>query len=682
MTTLEHLIQHYQIFSDGLPVKLKYAVPPKPKPPIPLFSTIPKIKRPKHEPELRPSRKELSADIDESGNVNSIGVFGRNKSDGNIKMTQLEQRNLSIPNDIMVHKDDGELVQESKTKNDLLNFRSLKKKTTKRNIIIEGINTLTRNKIKNKLKGSPGSISSTEKCNRQSGSSKQLQAAQNLMQNLSFSSDLLPIDTDPDQLYNIPKNNGSIDDTVVPNHSPPPIPSVSPHYFTESDKNINLEILPNLACRDMKDKDEEEIYFIDAPKRDVSISPLEEMEANNIMNNNDKTRLEHDNSNNNITFNSAGYVVSKSIPRFFDTPPTVASSQILTTPSPLSRLKPERLDSIISTSSQRSDSEFQTLLQHQCSVTSQISDTLPNSNNINCQDVGVDGKPNYFIEKDDLHLLEILGEGEFGSVYKGTISGFYNNIWTSEKLVAIKTLHDEHCKENRVEFLREASVMIRLRHHCIVQLIGISKGPPLMMVQELVPFGSMLNYLQQQTDKINPKFELKVWASQIACGMNFLESKHFVHRDLAARNILLASRNQAKISDFGLSRALGAGNDYYQASQGGKWPIKWYAPESFNFGTFSHSSDVWSFGITLWEMFTYGKPPYGDMKGVDVIKIIENGERLKKPDICPENIFNIMENCWNYNPKDRPTFRHLTEFFSNDTDYQNITELIQTENIS
>lgn len=163
--------------------------------------------------------------------------------------------------------------------------------------------------------------------------------------------------------------------------------------------------------------------------------------------------------------------------------------------------------------------------------------------------------------------------------------------------------------------------------------------------------------------------------------MNYLEYHHFVHRDLAARNILLASQHQAKISDFGLSRALCADDNYYQASQGGKWPIKWYAPESFNYGTFSHSSDVWSFGVTLWEMFSFGQPPYGDMKGVDVIKIVEDGKRLTKPDACPDNVFQIMENCWNYSPKDRPTFRHLTEFFANDPDYQNLVELIKTRNI-
>lgn len=162
--------------------------------------------------------------------------------------------------------------------------------------------------------------------------------------------------------------------------------------------------------------------------------------------------------------------------------------------------------------------------------------------------------------------------------------------------------------------------------------------------------------------------------------MNYLESKHFVHRDLAARNILVMSRQQVKISDFGLSRALGADDDYYQAKEGGRWPIKWYPPECTIFGTFSHAGDVWSFGVTLWEMYTFGETPYGDIEQKELIPFLEGGGRLRQPDLCPPHIFEIMQGCWNFNPKHRPTFRYLTQFFSSDPDYQNVVEILKQQN--
>ncbi|XP_026758712.1 tyrosine-protein kinase Shark isoform X2 [Galleria mellonella] len=276
-----------------------------------------------------------------------------------------------------------------------------------------------------------------------------------------------------------------------------------------------------------------------------------------------------------------------------------------------------------------------------------------------------------FIPMNELTLGEALGEGEFGSVLRGQYGPPGN-----QRDVAVKTLHVQHTDTNKDEFLAEAKLMMALRHHCIVRLIGISLGPPLAMVQELVPLGSLLEYLLRHPDKVSPAYELRLWACQVAAGMRYLEHRRFVHRDLAARNILLATRHQAKISDFGLSRALSTDSSYYKASRGGKWPIKWYAPESYNYGTFSHASDVWSYGITLWEMFSFGKQPYGEMRGTEAIQLVESGKRLERPENCPDEIYNVMLDCWAYNPDQRPTFGKLVDVFSQHPDYVNMNQLV------
>lgn len=263
------------------------------------------------------------------------------------------------------------------------------------------------------------------------------------------------------------------------------------------------------------------------------------------------------------------------------------------------------------------------------------------------------------IPKSALQQVRKLGGGEFGVV----LEGVYTKQDGTKLPVAIKTLRKDSILAGTQDFMREAEVMHRLSHPYIVQLIGICEEPSLMLVQELVRYGALLNYLCNKRDSVALSHQMN-WGAQIAAGMCYLEGKKFVHRDLAARNILVAAPDMVKISDFGLSRAIKAESEIYQACRGGRWPVKWYAPESTLYGTFSSASDVWSYGVTLWEIFTLGEMPYGDMSGQEVLEMLDQkGERLSKPPHCPDDVYKVMLQCWQYEPTLRPTFRRLHELF-------------------
>ncbi|XP_071608113.1 ephrin type-B receptor 1 isoform X2 [Heliangelus exortis] len=249
------------------------------------------------------------------------------------------------------------------------------------------------------------------------------------------------------------------------------------------------------------------------------------------------------------------------------------------------------------------------------------------------------------------------GRGEFGEVYKGRLK----LPGKREIYVAIKTLKAGYSEKQRRDFLSEASIMGQFDHPNIIRLEGVvTKSRPVMIITEFMENGALDSFLRQNDGQFTV-IQLVGMLRGIAAGMKYLAEMNYVHRDLAARNILVNSNLVCKVSDFGLSRYLqdDTSDPTYTSSLGGKIPVRWTAPEAIAYRKFTSASDVWSYGIVMWEVMSFGERPYWDMSNQDVINAIEQDYRLPPPMDCPAALHQLMLDCWQKDRNTRPRFTEI-----------------------
>ncbi|XP_043861871.1 tyrosine-protein kinase Abl isoform X5 [Drosophila santomea] len=269
----------------------------------------------------------------------------------------------------------------------------------------------------------------------------------------------------------------------------------------------------------------------------------------------------------------------------------------------------------------------------------------------------------------DIMMKHKLGGGQYGEVYEAVWKRYGNTV-------AVKTLKEDTMALK--DFLEEAAIMKEMKHPNLVQLIGVcTREPPFYIITEFMSHGNLLDFLRSAGRETLDAVALLYMATQIASGMSYLESRNYIHRDLAARNCLVGDNKLVKVADFGLARLMR--DDTYTAHAGAKFPIKWTAPEGLAYNKFSTKSDVWAFGVLLWEIATYGMSPYPGIDLTDVYHKLEKGYRMERPPGCPPEVYDLMRQCWQWDATDRPTFKSIHHALEHMFQESSITEAVEKQ---
>ncbi|XP_030760260.1 tyrosine-protein kinase transmembrane receptor Ror isoform X1 [Sitophilus oryzae] len=280
-----------------------------------------------------------------------------------------------------------------------------------------------------------------------------------------------------------------------------------------------------------------------------------------------------------------------------------------------------------------------------------------NQRNHNHSKLGYQSLPQYTYK--EVRFVKELGEGAFGKVYQGELK-----TKTGKVFVAVKSLKENASAKTQADFQREIELISELKHPNIICLLGVvTKQEPMCMLFEYMSEGDLHEFLianSPENGKCLTHDQFLDVAIQIAQGMEYLSDNHYVHRDLAARNCLVSKDMEVKISDFGLSRDMYS-CDYYRVQSKSLLPVRWMPPESILYGKFTTESDVWSYGVVLWEIYSYGLQPYYGYNNQEVINMIRSRKLLPCPDACPSYCYSLMVECWAEQANRRPNFKEISD---------------------